>query len=782
MRHHHVSVWLPAAVAVLPGAVAVSTGFPVPPNQSVGFGIAGVIFGLATMLLVRQRIRTQQRPIKTVQLSQIVFCSFCLILLYIVLYQRCVVTHNERGTAYYPIFLEGPCATIVEDSSRWGAIEAIGVDGVTIAIAEMPSWHMSLTTVTFLLLFVSIIALQTAFFCILIAQSTTQFVHRSVDPPLHDNGTLELENARDGEESEMTDNNSPALRTWQEKLEFLQTEEAVATDAATRFTLKKQIEEARKKIAELSSTVVGDLGSLPKDSKRQSFDFVIHGVILDDFLPRQDMVRYALATFLDIDVEQVHVSATRSNSVQVSVVLPEASVHLLMSAVMKADPDLRNAISNALANVPITVTPVPPHPASQTTTPEGSIPVGADWFDELPLNFNKSEAKTALNLLKSGYSSGPELQQVARLAGLQVGLINFNQAPSQLPMKVMDRAASEGRLPNFLAEVLMDPACAGIHKEMWLNLGSGAARIHQIALSAKADFNRVAALPASSIPVFNGNAGDLQKIVNALSHFQDSAVFRFELAQREARVARIDVLGKGVGTGWLVAGDILLTAMHVVEAQLADMSKVTARFDYKIVPKLNGMLLANGREVKLAADPILASSSHDGLPIELSEHGPGDSGLLDFALLRLTANVGGEGLGTDGQGDQKRGWFQLPTATHTFDTNEGLFVLGHPQLKNDNEAGPMKLTLALPSAASLTDQQNRVRYSVNTEGGNSGSPVMEQNLMPVALHHCGSSVTPTWDVKQQWTGGFNQGIPLDLIVASIREQLVNSPILDELSL
>ena len=46
-----------------------------------------------------------------------------------------------------------------------------------------------------------------------------------------------------------------AIDTWQEKLEFLQVEEATASDPAQKFQLRKQIAEAKEKIAELQKVV-----------------------------------------------------------------------------------------------------------------------------------------------------------------------------------------------------------------------------------------------------------------------------------------------------------------------------------------------------------------------------------------------------------------------------------------------------------------------------------------------------------------------------------------------
>ena len=42
-----------------------------------------------------------------------------------------------------------------------------------------------------------------------------------------------------------------ALAIWKERLEFLEAEAAIAASADARFAIKKQIEEARAKIAEL---------------------------------------------------------------------------------------------------------------------------------------------------------------------------------------------------------------------------------------------------------------------------------------------------------------------------------------------------------------------------------------------------------------------------------------------------------------------------------------------------------------------------------------------------
>ena len=211
-----------------------------------------------------------------------------------------------------------------------------------------------------------------------------------------------------------------------------------------------------------------------------------------------------------------------------------------------------------------------------------------------------------------------------------------------------------------------------------------------------------------------------ERIVNVLAKFNDPVLFREELARQESRVVRIEVAGKGKGTGWLVGSDLVLTAEHVLPSSL---DNVTVLLDYKRVPAATGILERKGRQIALASEPLLASSGNAGVPIEFSEEGPTDATKLDFALLRLAEKVGDELVDGD-----ERSWFRLTTAEHTFEPLECLFVLGHPALYGGSEGGPLKLTFGLPSGATLTPSQTRVRYTLNTEGGNSGSPCARPGL------------------------------------------------------
>lgn len=275
-------------------------------------------------------------------------------------------------------------------------------------------------------------------------------------------------------------------------------------------------------------------------------------------------------------------------------------------------------------------------------------------------------------------------------------------------------------------------------------------------------------------------AGDFERILSRFGLLVDPAMWRHELAKREARVARVDVEAKAYGTGWLVGPDLLLTAYHNVEEYTSVLHRLTTRFDHRYVPHAGSQFLAPGRQVGFAGKPLLAFSDHAPKFVELSELGPTPE-FLDFALLRLAERVGEqppEGAGSDAP---PRGWFQLPRGEHTFDAGQGLVILGHPQVKAEGLGYPLKLSDALPSRARLTEHGCRVRYAVNTEVGSSGSSVMDEDFSPLALHHLGSEGRPDWDTDALWPDGFNQGVPLSLIVDVIRGQ-VTPTVLGELGL
>lgn len=399
------------------------------------------------------------------------------------------------------------------------------------------------------------------------------------------------------------------------------------------------------------------------------------------------------------------------------------------------------------------------------------------WMDALPLDYSEPHLAKLHGSLKQAYRQPKVLKVVAELAGIDTSYINFAQPVALLPMEVLDQAAGQARMVPLLAEILADPSARAIHSELMDLLGTELPRVHESAIAKSPTFERRAELPASAEYELNGRRGNLQVLLQALPVFNDPALFRLRQERAEARVARIEYDGNGVGTGFLVGPDLLLTAWHVVAKCLRDDrngNNLAARFDKKIIPGRNGVVLADGRKIRFAgADPLQAKGNHASDALEFSEDGPLDPELLDFALLRLAVPIGKQGLATDGRGDTPRGWFTLPKVEPLLDPDMGLFVLGHPQL-NGPEAGPLKLTCALPSMVTELASRLRIRYRIDTLSGNSGSPVLNQDFQPLFLHHGGTRQEKSWDMTKDWPKGFNQGVPLHKVTNALIEQVSTS--------
>jgi hypothetical protein len=183
------------------------------------------------------------------------------------------------------------------------------------------------------------------------------------------------------------------------------------------------------------------------------------------------------------------------------------------------------------------------------------------------------------------------------------------------------------------------------------------------------------------------------------------------------RVCRVEYApGQPMGTGFLVAPDVVMTNWHVVDEMRRfgvqidrDHSPEPARvrFDY-IVPA--------GAE-----DPVLGQEVHllQGCLIAESE-------APDFALLRLAGKPG-----NDGTPDGPRGWISLNTPQPPLVAGDPVLILQHPL------GDPIKLTIGSvrqvpPPGAS------QVTYTANTDSGSSGSPCLTSQLDPFALHYQGS--------------------------------------------
>lgn len=243
---------------------------------------------------------------------------------------------------------------------------------------------------------------------------------------------------------------------------------------------------------------------------------------------------------------------------------------------------------------------------------------------------------------------------------------------------------------------------------------------------------------------------ELERIIRAQNAAFDPAPWLARLAERLGQVCCIEQEGRwpaAIGTGFLVAPDVVMTNYHVAQAWIAGTvapAKMRLRFDYKRVG--TDVALHPGTLYRLAPEQWLIDASPPG-----ADRAEPAATELDYALLLLDSAAGHDPIGGPTAHDPNtppRGWIRLPAAEDGFPSDSSLFILGHPV------GDSLKLALETQAVIGLNAAGTRVRYRTNTQGGSSGSPCFDHNWHLLALHHAG-------DPAQQPL--YNQGIPLAAI-------------------
>jgi hypothetical protein len=223
-------------------------------------------------------------------------------------------------------------------------------------------------------------------------------------------------------------------------------------------------------------------------------------------------------------------------------------------------------------------------------------------------------------------------------------------------------------------------------------------------------------------------AGKLEAMVMPSVPFANAAEWRARMARAERCICRVEIPDgggwRGLGTGFLVGPDMILTNAHVArDVRQYGGGSGRVQFDYAID--------ASGAEQGGRSCSFAASWSSAESPVVE----------LDFALVQLAERAGDEAL--DG-GASKREWLSLKS--HTFTIGEPFFILQHPNAE--------RLKLGVGAVSEIASSPPRVRYTSNTMPGSSGSPCFTMGWELVALHHAGEAAT-------------NRGIPMSAILEKL---------------
>ena len=238
---------------------------------------------------------------------------------------------------------------------------------------------------------------------------------------------------------------------------------------------------------------------------------------------------------------------------------------------------------------------------------------------------------------------------------------------------------------------------------------------------AKWDDNNV----ESTINVIDeyGSEIDTEKVLNPKHKFFSIDFLRTLMSKCDP-ICR--VTGDETGTGWLLPNSYLITNHHVIPSRNA-LENATFEFNFEVDP-----LYSKSRPTKYKAkyDSVLVTS-----PVEE----------LDFSIFQLEETANSE--------------IPIPLAKwkflelydgSSFNYGDKVYIIQHP-------GGKVKQVVLTGNYLTKVED-DRLKYSANTKGGSSGSPVLNEEMKVIALHHAYDKVSS------------NQGVRVDKIIAYLKNQ------------
>jgi S1-C subfamily serine protease len=205
--------------------------------------------------------------------------------------------------------------------------------------------------------------------------------------------------------------------------------------------------------------------------------------------------------------------------------------------------------------------------------------------------------------------------------------------------------------------------------------------------------------------------------------------------QRAKAVARLDLGVRGMGSSFLIGGDLLLTNNHVLKDE-AQARTAKAQFNYQ---QTESGLAAPFDEYELDPDSLFKTSVVD-----------------DWTVVKVKAKEGKV------PGDK---WEPLTIGEQDPKIDDFTIIVQHPS------GGPKQIALNNSVIAYIDSAKRVVQYLTDTEPGSSGSPVFNTQWNVIALHHSGGWLRePGQDPKQKFYR--NEGIHINTVVAGLKSASV----------
>jgi S1-C subfamily serine protease len=201
--------------------------------------------------------------------------------------------------------------------------------------------------------------------------------------------------------------------------------------------------------------------------------------------------------------------------------------------------------------------------------------------------------------------------------------------------------------------------------------------------------------------------------------------------ERAKAIARMDLGARGLGSGFLIDDDLILTNHHVLcDPDQARVAK--AQFNYQQTP---GGLSAVYDEFELDPDSLFKTSVEN-----------------DWSVVKVKPK--------DGKLAGSK-WSVLQIGRQDPKVDDFTIIIQHPS------GGPKQIALYHNVITYIDPARRVVQYLTDTEPGSSGSPVFDTYWNVIALHHSGGWLRePGNDPKQKFYR--NEGIHIDAVIEGLK--------------
>ena len=315
------------------------------------------------------------------------------------------------------------------------------------------------------------------------------------------------------------------------------------------------------------------------------------------------------------------------------------------------------------------------------------------FLDALPQDWTRSELRELRDLFVMAYRRPTVAEQVADQAGIVAGTFP-NYADMRTTWTELIRVmGDQGRLRPLVEAAAKDPAAAA----------------YRLRFAEMLSEDPPVAAPQPGAGADDWWRGDDSEPVVAARVFPERLMERrtrlLPIQLAEAVVAAARSVAKlsltfgshpAHGTGFLIAGDALLTNHHnVVHEEFGPVTSVVAEFDHQL--GFGGKALV--RRCVIAS--VVGDAAHD------------------WAVLKLETPVERE---------------PLPLGTQfEVAVDDTVVIVQHP-------GGGFKQFALEPLAIRLVEA-DRIQYLADTQQGSSGSPVFNTRMEVIALHHAEAEAT-----------------------------------------